>query len=174
MEGQPPIEIVNRISDPTFPADYVQAIEEGITEAASSGELGGYPVIDWKVTINSAEYREGESSEVAFENAARMAFGAASKAAGPVLLEPIMNVEVVTEESYFGQVVGDLNSRRAEINETLMRGHDRVIHAVVPLREMFGYVTKLRSLTSGRATSTMTPARYAPVPAAEARQLVGY
>lgn len=84
-----------------------------------------------------------------------------------------MNVEVVTEETYFGTIVADLNARRAEIQDTLLRGHDRVIKAKVPLREMFGYVTKLRSLSSGRATSTMTPADYAPVPAAEAKQLVG-
>ncbi|GIK15113.1 MAG: elongation factor G [Planctomycetota bacterium] len=171
--GQPATLILNQIQDADFPAEHVAAIEEGIRSSALSGELAGYPVIDWKATILAVEHRDGESTPLAFENAARIAFSAAMRNAQPVLLEPIMNVEVVTEETYFGTIVADLNARRAEIQDTLLRGHDRVIKAKVPLREMFGYVTKLRSLSSGRATSTMTPADYAPVPAAEAKQLVG-
>ncbi|MCC7291642.1 MAG: elongation factor G [Phycisphaerales bacterium] len=173
QDGQPPMLILNQIADADFPEECLAAVQEGIRGAALAGELAGYPVIDWKATILGVEHRPSESTPLAYENAARLAFNEAMRKAQPVLLEPIMSVEVVTEEAYFGSIVGDLNARRAEIRDTLMRGSSRVIKAMVPLREMFGYVTKLRSLSSGRASATMSPARYAPVPAAEARALVG-
>ncbi len=154
-------------------ADYRAAIKAGIKEAAQSGVLGGYPTIDWKATLLDAVQHDTDSSEVAFENAGRLAFEQAVQAAGPVLLEPIMSVEVVTPNEYFGAIINDLNGRRAIIHHTQTRGGDRVIQATAPLREMFGYITRLRTLSRGRATSAMTPARYAPVPADEARQLVG-
>ena len=107
------------------------------------------------------------------ENAGRNAFYAAMKAAGPVLLEPIMAVEVVTSQDYFGAIMGDLNARNAAIRDTAVRGQDRIISAHVPLSRMFGYVTRLRSLSQGRATSTMAPSHYAPVSSEQMKQLVG-
>jgi elongation factor G len=151
----------------------VAAAKTGIKEAASSGVLGGYPVIDWKATLVEAQVHEADSSELAFENAARVAFYEAMKAAGPVLLEPIMDVEVVTAEEYLGSIMGDLNARKAVVKDTSVRGPDRVISAAVPLSQTFGYVTRLRSLSQGRATSAMTPSHYAPVSEAETKALVG-
>ncbi len=165
--------IHNRLSADALPTEFRTAIESGIKDAAQSGVLGGYPLVDWQATVLDAQMHETDSTEVAFENAARMAFDEAVRAAQPRLLEPIMDVEVVTPEDYFGAIVNDLNSRRAVIQDTAARGSDRLITADVPLREMFGYVTRLRTLSSGRATCSMTPARYAAVPEAEAKLLVG-
>ncbi|MGB0714364.1 MAG: elongation factor G [Phycisphaerae bacterium] len=170
---QPAFEIVNEVTGEEFPREFIQAVELGITEAAQSGDLGGYPVIDWKVTIVAAEMREDQSTELAFETAARMAFYEAMRNAGPVLLQPIMDVEVVTADEYMGAIMADLNARKAVVRETQIRDQDRVILAEVPLSAMFGYVTKLRSLSQGRATSSMTPLHYAGVPEAEMRALVG-
>ncbi len=144
-----------------------------MTDAAHSGILGGYPVIDWKVTLLGAQRHEVDSSALAFENAARQAFYEAMAAAEPVLLQPIMDVEVVTADEYFGPIVSDLHARKAVVRDTRMRGGDRVISADVPLVQMFGYITKLRSLSQGRATSTMSPSHYAPVPPEEMKTLVG-
>ena len=135
--------------------------------------LGGYPVIDWKATLLSAEFDEEKSSALAFENAARTAFYDAMRRAEPILLEPIMNVSVVTAEEYFGSIISDLNARNAVVRDTQIRGQDRVIVADVPLAQMFGYITKLRSLSQGRATSMMTPSHYAPMPRAQMKALVG-
>jgi elongation factor G len=153
--------------------DHLHAVETGIIDAAQSGILGGYPVIDWKATVLGGEQHETDSSELAFENAARLAFYEAMKAAGAVLLEPIMEVEIVTADEYFGAIMGDLNARKATVKRTEMRGDDRVILADVPLAEMFGYVTKLRSLSQGRATSAMAPSHYARVPEDKMKVLVG-
>jgi elongation factor G len=153
--------------------EYFKAAKTGVVEAAQSGILGGYAVIDWKATIVGAQQHATDSSELAFENAARLAFYEAMKSAGPVLLEPIMDVEVVTAEDYMGSIMGDLNARKAVVRDTSIRGQDRVIHASVPLSQMFGYVTKLRSLSQGRSTASMTPSHYAPVSDAETKALVG-
>jgi elongation factor G len=153
--------------------EHAQAMDTGVRDAAQSGVLGGYPVIDWKVTFLSVEQHKTDSSEIAFENAARLAFYDAMSRADPVLLQPIMDVEVVTSDEYFGSVMADLNGRSAVVRETRMRGPDRIIAADVPLARMFGYITKLRSLSQGRATSTMAPSHYAPVPEDEMRALVG-
>ncbi len=166
-------EIVNAITTEGLAAEFLRACESGIKDAALSGVLGGYPVIDWKVTMLSAGWHEAESSELAFENAARAAFYDAMKAACPVLLEPIMDVEVVTSDDYFGSIMGDLNARKAVVKNTSLRGADRLISADVSLSQMFGYVTKLRSLSQGRATATMAPSHYAPVSAADMKILVG-
>jgi elongation factor G len=171
--GRANFEIANAITTEGLAAVFLRACEAGINDAAQSGVLGGYPVIDWKVTMLSAGWHESESSELAFENAARASFYEAMKAAGPVLLEPIMDVEVVTSDEYFGSIMGDLNARKAVVRNTTLRGADRLISADVTLSQMFGYVTKLRSLSQGRATATMAPSHYAPVSAADMKILVG-
>ncbi|MHC5110146.1 MAG: elongation factor G [Planctomycetota bacterium] len=170
---RPGFAVVNLLTEDALPAAFVEAIEMGIRDAAASGILGGYPVIDWSVTIAGGRAREDASTAVAFETAARQAFYEAMKASMPVLLQPIMSVEVVTSEEYLGAIMADLNSRKAVVRETQIRAADRVINAEVPLAEMFGYVTKLRSLSQGRATSAMTPLHYARVSEAEMRSLVG-
>lgn len=171
--GAAHFEVKSLVPTDTLPPEYIRAIETGVTDAALSGILGGYPVIDWKATILGGQMHETESSELAFENAGRLAFYETMKAAKPTLLEPIMDVQVTTPAEYFGAIMGDLNSRNASVKDTIMRGDDRVIAAAVPLAQMFGYVTKLRSLSQGRATSTMTPSHYAAVSAEETKSLVG-
>ncbi|RME37554.1 MAG: elongation factor G, partial [Planctomycetota bacterium] len=171
--GRTNFEIVSELDESSIPPPFLQAMETGVIDAAHSGVLGGYPVIDWKATLLDAEVHETDSSELAFENAARAAFYEAMKAADPVLLQPIMDVEVVTAEEYFGAIMSDLNARKAVVRETRLRGSDRVISAHVPLAQTFGYITRLRSLSQGRATSTMAPSHYAPVSEEEMRVLVG-
>jgi elongation factor G len=164
---------VSEVPAKELPAEYLAAIEVGVSDAALSGVLGGYPVIDWKLSVIGVEQHARDSSELAFESAGRAAFYESMKAARPVLLEPIMDVEVVTGEEYFGVIMSDLQARRAVIRDTLLRGTNRVIKADVPLSRVFGYVTKLRSLSQGRATAAMTPSHYAPVPTEEMKVLVG-
>ncbi len=171
--GRANYEIVNALAEATVVPEFVQAMEVGVSAAAQSGTLGGYPVIDWKVTFLEVGQREPDSTEAAFENAARIAFYEAMAAAEPVLLQPIMDVKVVTSADYFGSITSDLQARNAVIKETEVRGSDRLIAADVPLAQVFGYITKLRSLSQGRATSSMTPSHYAPVPASEMALLVG-
>jgi elongation factor G len=172
-KGRQGFEVISLVASDGLAPAFIEAIKIGVRDASQSGILGGYPVIDWKATIVDGEQHDAESSELAFENAGRNAFYEAMKAAAPVLLEPIMAVEVVTPEEYLGAIIGDLNARKASVRETVLRGPNRVIAADVPLAQMFGYVTKLRSLTQGRATSTMTPSHYAPVGAAAMKALVG-
>jgi len=171
--GRASFEIGSVIPDRTVSPEFMEAMEAGITEAAQSGTLGGYPVIDWKITLLEVELHRADSSELALENAARMAFYEAMAAAEPILLEPIMDIEIVTSDEYFGPIMSDLNARKAVVRQTRIRGSDRLITADVPLAQMFGYITKLRSLSQGRATSTMTPSHYAPVPPADMKALVG-
>ena len=166
-------EIEDAVADGTLLPEYIEAIKMGVSSAAQSGELGGFPVINCKVTVLGGLQHEDTSSELAFENAGRSAFYSAIKAGGAVLLEPVMDVEVVTAEEYFGAIMGDLNARHAAVRDTELRGRDRVIRAGVPLADMFGYVTRLRSLAQGRATVSMAPSHYAPVPPDKAKALVG-
>ena len=173
VAGRAGYEVVSALPEGVLLPKYVRAVETGIIDAAQSGILGGYPAIDWKAVILDGRQHDRDSSELAFENAARAAFYEAMKNAEPVLLQPIMEVEVVTSDDYLGVIIGDLNARRAIVRQTRMRGNDRVISADVPLAEMFGYVTKLRSLSQGRATSTMAPSHYARVPDEEMKALVG-
>ncbi len=173
ISGKANFEITKSLPTDAILPEFAKAVEVGISEAAQSGVLGGYPVIDWKATVVGAVQHETDSSEVAFENAARNAFYEAMKAAGPVLLQPIMKVEIVSSDDYFGAIMGDLNSRNAIVRNTELHGENRVIQADVPLSQMFGYVTVLRSLSQGRATCTMEPSHYAPVTAAETKALVG-
>lgn len=148
----------------TVPREYWNAVEKGIKEATDSGILAGYPVVDIKAILYDGSYHEVDSSEMAFKIAGSMGFKEAVKKAKPVILEPIMNVEVVTPEEYMGEVIGDLNSRRGKIQTMNQRGKAQVIKAQVPLSEMFGYATDLRSKTQGRATYTMQFAHYDEVP----------
>ncbi len=157
-------EFVNKIVGGTIPKEYIPAVEKGIKEALDLGVLAGYPVVDVRATLYDGSYHEVDSSEMAFKIAGSMAFKEAAKKARPVLLEPIMSVEVVTPEEYMGDVMGDLNSRRGRIQSMEKRGNSQVIRAEVPLSEMFGYATDLRSKTQGRATYTMQFSRYEEVP----------
>jgi len=164
VEAGKGFEFVNKIVGGTIPREYIPAVEKGIKEALDTGILAGYPVVDVKATLYDGSYHEVDSSEMAFKIAGSMAFKDAAKKAKPVLLEPIMGVEVVTPEEYMGDVMGDLNSRRGKIQSMEKRGNAQVIRAEVPLSEMFGYATDLRSKTQGRATYTMQFAHYEDVP----------
>ncbi len=157
-------EFLNKIVGGVIPKEYIPAVEKGVREAMDGGVLIGYPVVDAKVTLFDGSYHEVDSSEMAFKIAASMAFKEGAKKAQVILLEPIMNVEVVTPEEYMGDVIGDLNSRRGKIQSMEKRGGAQVIKAMVPLSEMFGYATDLRSRTQGRATYTMQFASYEEVP----------
>jgi elongation factor G len=154
----------NKIVGGVVPREYIQPVNKGIEEAMTSGVLAGYPVVDVKVELFDGSYHEVDSSELAFKIAGSMAFKDACRKANPVLLEPIMKVEVVTPEEYMGDVVGDLNRRRGKVNAMNQRGNARVIDALVPLGEMFGYATELRSITQGRASYTMQFEHYEEVP----------
>jgi len=162
----------NKIVGGVVPKEYVPAIEKGVREAMELGVLAGYPVLDIKVTLFDGSYHEVDSSEMAFKIAASMAFKEAFMKAKPILLEPIMKVEVVTPENFMGDVMGDLNSRRGRIQGMEMRGNAQVITCFVPLAEMFGYATDLRSMTQGRATYTMQFSHYEQVPANIAEQIL--
>ncbi len=163
----------SRVVGGAIRSQFIHAVEAGVRDAALNGPLGGYPLVSWKTTLLDGQEHDVDSSDLAFENAGRQAFNDAVAAASPVLLEPIMKVEVVTPADYLGAITGDLNARRAVITDTRVRGPYRVIDAEVPLREMFGYVTTLRSLSQGRATQTMEPLRYAPVPERISREILG-
>lgn len=154
----------NKIKGGVIPREYIPAIEKGVRGACESGILAGYPVINVKVILYDGSFHEVDSSEIAFKMAGSLAFKDAIKRAKPVLLEPVMSIEVVVPEEYLGDVMGDLNKRRAKIEELGTRGKAKTIRAVVPLGEMFGYATSLRSLTQGRATHSMEFDHYVPVP----------
>src|SRR5438552_160408 len=162
----------NKIVGGAVPREYVPAVEKGIKEAMETGVLAGYPMVDVKVALTDGSYHDVDSSEMAFKIAGSMGFKEACRKAKPVLLEPVMDVEVVTPEEYMGAIVGDLNSRRGRILSMEARGSSQVIRANVPLGEMFGYATEMRSMTQGRATYTMQFARYEEVPAAIAEEIM--
>jgi elongation factor G len=157
-------EFENKIVGGSIPREYVPAVHKGIKEAADRGILAGYPVVDIKAKLYDGSYHEVDSSEMAFKIAGSMAFKEAAKKAKPVLLEPVMGIEVVTPEEYMGDVIGDLNSRRGRIQNIERRGNAQVIKSQAPLAEMFGYATDLRSKTQGRATYTMQFSHYDEVP----------
>ena len=148
----------------SIPKEFIAPIDAGIREAAKNGLLGGYEVVDFHVSVYDGSYHDVDSSEVAFKIAGSMAFKAALAKADPVLLEPIMKVDVTVPEDYMGDVIGDLNSRRGRIEGMDHNGTTEEIHAMVPLSEMFGYSTALRSRTQGRGVYTMQPEHYEPVP----------
>ncbi|MDP6571290.1 MAG: elongation factor G [Patescibacteria group bacterium] len=157
-------EFVNEIKGGAIPNEFIPAVGKGVKEALDSGVVAGYPVVDVKATVYDGSYHDVDSSEIAFKIAAVQAFKAAAKIANPVLLEPVMKVEAVTPEEFMGDVVGDLNSKRAKILEMNDRGNMKVILAEVPLAEMFGYATALRSMTQGRASYSMEFLNYQEVP----------
>ena len=165
-------EFVNEITGGAIPREYISATDKGIKEAMESGVLAGYPVIDVKVTLSDGSYHEVDSSEVAFKIAGSVAFKEGVRRAHPKILEPVMDVEVVVPEEYTGDVIGDLNSRRAHIGGIDLKAGAQVISARVPLAEMFGYATNLRSNTQGRATFTMQFDCYEEVPASITREIV--
>jgi len=165
-------EFINKIVGGTIPREYISAVEKGIREALDNGVLAGYPVVDVKVTLYDGSYHDVDSSEIAFKVAASMAFKNASKTANPVLLEPIMSVEVVTPEEYMGDVIGDLNSRRGKIQTMTKRANAQIIAALVPLSLMFGYATDMRSKTQGRATYSMQFAHYDELPRSISEEIV--
>jgi len=162
----------NKIVGGAVPREYVPAVEKGVREALETGVLAGYPVVDVRVRLTDGSYHEVDSNEMAFKIAGSLGVKEACRKAKPVLLEPVMDVEVVTPEEYMGAVVGDLNSRRGRIVSMEARGTSQVVRANVPLGTMFGYVTDLRSMTQGRATSTMQFARYEEAPTAIADEIV--
>jgi elongation factor G len=165
-------EFESRIVGGTIPREYIPSVDDGIQEAMSTGVLAGYPVVDIKVALTDGSYHEVDSSDMAFKIAGSLAFKNAAQKAKPVLLEPMMAVEVVTPAEYMGDVMGDLNSRRGHIDGMEPRGNAQVITATVPLSTMFGYATDVRSTTQGRATYTMQFKHYAEVPASIATEIV--
>jgi elongation factor G len=164
-------DFVNKIKGGNIPSEFIPAVEQGIEEALESGVKAGYPMVDVRVTLTDGSYHDVDSSEMAFKVAGSMAFREAARRAKPVLLEPIMAVEVVTPEEFMGDVIGDLNRRRGRIEGMEPRGNAQVIRAHVPLAEMFGYATDLRSATQGRATYTMQFDSYSEVPSALSEEI---
>ena len=158
------IEFESKIVGGVVPKEYIKPIEEGVREAAETGVLAGYPVIDFKATLVDGSYHEVDSSEMAFKIAASMAFKEGCKQAKSVILEPIMKVEITVPEEYMGDVIGDVNSRRGRLEGMEPEGGNQVIRAFIPLSEMFGYATDLRSKTQGRGTYSMEPSHYEEVP----------
>ncbi len=165
-------EFVDKITGGVIPREYIPAVETGIREATASGVLAGYPTVDVRATLTYGSYHDVDSSEMAFKIAGSMAFKEAARKASPVLLEPIMSVEVVTPEDFMGDVIGDLSSRRGKVEGMDQRGSSHVIRAQVPLSEMFGYATDLRSRTQGRATYTMQFNSYQEVPDSISKEIV--
>jgi len=165
-------EFESRIVGGTIPRDYIPAVDEGIREAMNTGVLAGFPMVDLKVALIDGSYHEVDSSDMAFKIAGSLALKAAAQKAKPILLEPMMAVEVVTPVEFMGDVMGDLNARRGHVDGMEPRGNAQVINATVPLSAMFGYATDLRSTTQGRATYTMQFKHYAEVPAQVAQEIV--
>jgi elongation factor G len=157
-------EFVNGIVGGSVPREYIPAVDKGVKEAMETGVIAGYPVVDVKVTITDGSYHDVDSSEMAFKIAGSIGFKEGFRKAKPVLLEPIMKVEVVTPEDYYGDIIGDLNRRRGQIMGMEESPSGKVITAEVPLAEMFGYATSVRSMSQGRATFTMEFAKYIEVP----------
>jgi elongation factor G len=166
-------EFVNEVVGGSIPREYIPAVDKGIKEAQDRGVIAGFPVLNVKTTLYDGSYHEVDSSEIAFKIAGSMAFQDAVKKAQGILLEPIMKVEVITPESSLGDVIGDLNSKRGNILEMTERGNLKVVDAEVPLAEMFGYATQLRSMSQGQASYTMEFHRYQEVPRSVAEKIIG-
>ncbi|MCL6624235.1 MAG: elongation factor G, partial [Fimbriimonadales bacterium] len=176
IEPLPPgsgFQFENKVVGGVIPKEFIPAIEKGLREAMECGVLAGYPVVDVKVTLIDGSYHEVDSSEIAFKQAAVLAFREAMKRAHPVLKEPVMHVEITTPEQYLGDVMGDIQARRGRIEGTEpASGGVQVVKCLVPLAEMFGYVTALRSLTQGRASPSVTPSHYEDVPQNVAEEII--
>jgi elongation factor G len=165
-------EFENKVTGGRIPREYIPSVDAGCQEAMEFGVLAGYPMVDVKVTLKDGAYHEVDSSELAFKIAGSMVFKEAARRADPVLMEPMMSVEVTTPEDFMGDVIGDLNSRRGQIQAMDERGGNRIVRAVVPLSEMFGYVGDLRSKTQGRASYSMQFDSYAEVPGNVAKEII--
>lgn len=172
LEASKGFEFENDIVGGVIPREYIPAVQKGVVEAMESGVLAGYPVVDVKVTLFDGSYHDVDSSEMAFKIAGSIAFKRGCEKANPVILEPIMDVEVVVPDEYMGDIIGDLSSRRGKINEMEQRGNGRIIRAFVPLSEMFGYATDLRSMTQGRAAYTMQFSHYEEVPKSLSEEII--
>jgi len=155
---------VNKVVGGAVPREFVPGVQKGLEQAKEVGVIAGFPVVDFNVELVDGAYHDVDSSVLAFEIAARAAFKEGMKKATPILLEPVMNVEVVTPEDYMGDIIGDLNSRRGQVTSMDQRGNARVVAALVPLANMFGYVNTLRSMSQGRAQYSMQFDHYEPVP----------
>jgi elongation factor G len=166
-------DFVNKIKGGSIPSEFIPAVEKGIEEALANGPRAGYPLVDVKVTLTDGKYHDTDSSEIAFKVAGSLALKEAAQRAKPVLLEPVFAVEVVTPEEFMGDVIGDLNRRRGQVSGMEQRGNAQVVTATVPLAEMFGYATDVRSNTQGRATYTMQFERYDEVPPNIAEKVIG-
>jgi elongation factor G len=165
-------EFINEITGGSIPKEFIKPVDQGIKEALEGGILAGYPMVDVKATLYDGSYHEVDSNEMAFKIAASMGFKEAARKASPVLLEPIMSVEVVVPEEYMGTIIGDLNSRRGRIEGIDHRAGSQVIKSLVPLAEMFGYATNMRSNTQGRATFSMHFAHYDEAPRAVTEEII--
>lgn len=161
----------NKIVGGVVPREYIGPVEAGIKEAMLTGVVAGFPVVDVKVALVDGSYHEVDSSELAFKIAGSIGFKEACRKAAPVILEPVMRLEVVTPDDFMGDVMGDINARRGRIEGMEQRGNTQIVRGYVPLAEMFGYATSLRSMTQGRAHHTMTFAYYEPVPPALAEEI---
>jgi elongation factor G len=166
------IEFVDAIKGGVIPQEYIPAVEKGVRECALGGILAGYPLVDVKVTLFDGSFHEVDSSELAFKLAGSMALKEAAQKAKPIILEPVMRVEVTMPEQMLGDVIGDLNSRRAKIREFEPRGNLQIVKAHVPLAEMFGYATAIRTITSGRGSYSMEPDHFEQVPKAIQDEIV--
>jgi elongation factor G len=175
LEPQPPgkgFEFVNRIVGGAIPREYIPAVEKGIMEAMGKGALAGYPMVDIKITLIDGSYHEVDSSEMAFKIAGSLGFKEGAHRANPILLEPLMSIEIITPEEFMGQVVSDLNARRGKTIKVEYRGGTNIIVGEVPLANVFGYATDLRSLTQGRATFTLQFSHYSPVPPSVSEEIL--
>jgi elongation factor G len=165
-------EYVDKVIGGVIPREYMRAIDHGIREALETGPYAGFPMVDVRAIVHDGSYHEVDSSEMAFKIAASMAVKDAVEKADPAVLEPMMRVEVTMPEQFMGDVIGDLNSRRGQVEGMESRGTTQVVRAFVPLAEMFGYATDLRSMTQGRASYSMELSHYAEVPGSIAAELV--
>ena len=165
-------EFINNIKGGVIPGEFIPAVEKGIRESLSRGILAGYPIVDVSIDLYDGSYHDVDSSEIAFKIAASMAFQDAAQKAKPVILEPIMKVEVVVPEQFMGDITGSLSGKRGAIEGMEDRGMNKAIHAMVPLSEMFGYTTTLRSMTEGRGSMTMEFSKYEVVPQNVAQDII--
>jgi elongation factor G len=171
-EGKQGLEFIDKVKGGNIPREYIPSMEKGFTNAMSNGPLAGFPIDSLKVTLLDGSYHAVDSDQLSFEICARQAFRHAASKAAPKLLEPIMKLEIVTPDEYMGEIIGDLNRRRGDVTGMVSKGNARVIHAKVPLSEQFGYVTVLRTLSSGRATSSMEFSHYTEVPKSLAEKVL--
>jgi elongation factor G len=175
LEPQPPgkgFEFVNKIVGGRVPREYIPAVQKGVTEAMEKGVLAGYPMVDIKVTLLDGSYHDVDSSEMAFKIAGSMGFKEGARSAHPILLEPMMSIEIITSDEFMGQVLSDLTSRRGKATKVEYRAGTNVIAGEAPLANMFGYATDLRSLTQGRATFTLQFSHYSPVPSSLSEEIL--